>query len=53
MILEAIKKQSFTLSADSIIYIVYILKYIVRGVDFFFNEISILAFTELAIFHSI
>ena len=35
MILEAIKKQSFTLSADSIIYIVYILKYIVKGVDFF------------------
>ena len=54
MILEATKKQSFTLSADSLIYIVYFLKYIVTvKVWILLNEISILAFTELAIFHSI
>ena len=49
MTLKEIKKQSFTLSSDSIFFI-YTLR--VKAL-IFWNENSILDFGELAIFHSI
>ena len=48
MILEVIKKQTFTLSPSSILF-VYILRI---KAWIFLNEISVVDFVELAIFHS-
>ena len=54
MILNVTKKQSFTLSSDSIFCEIEGLE---RGFFFFFffflNEASILVFAELPLFHSI
>ena len=50
MILKVTKKQTFTPS-DGIIFQIYL--FLRLYVGFFLNEISILVFAELTIFHSI
>ena len=50
------KKKLYTLFRSECIFTVYFLKYILRvkvRIYFFLNEISILVFAELAIFHCI
>ena len=51
MILKVTKKQTFTPSSDGIIFQIYL--FLRLYVGFSLNEISILVFAELTIFHSI
>ena len=52
VILKILKKQRFTFSSDSIFFEIHSQGYVLRvKASIFFNETSILAFVQLAIFH--